>query len=139
LIAYIDTSVVMRIVLNDPHQLPEWSELRDVVSSRLLQVEALRALDQLWHRGKLTHDTFAEKAARFRSFLPRIEILPLNDEVFDRASLPLPTELGTLDCLHLATAILYRASRRKTSLLFATHDLQLARAARAMQFEVIGA
>ena len=53
MIAYIDSSVLMRVVLAAPNQLKEWPELRSGVSSQLLKVEGFRTLDQLWHRGKL--------------------------------------------------------------------------------------
>jgi hypothetical protein len=45
-----------------------------------------------------------------------------------------------LDALHLATAMLYRTtqSRDERPILFATHDVQLAKAAKAMLFDVIG-
>ncbi len=52
-----------------------------------------------------------------------------------RAAEPLPTTLGTLDALHLASALLVRAS--DLELAFATHDLELAIAAGAMGFEIL--
>ena len=138
MIAYIDTSVLMRIVLQAPDPLKEWDDLRDAVTSRLLHVEALRTLDQLWHWGKLTEDEVAEKRSRLHAFLPQLDVLPLDEAVLDLAAQPLPTSLASLDAIHLATALRYRATRDRP-LLFATHDLQLARAARAMHFEVVGA
>jgi predicted nucleic acid-binding protein len=50
----------------------------------------------------------------------------------------MPTTLGTLDALHLATA-LELAAGGVAGLVLATHDAQLARAARASGLEVIGA
>lgn len=141
MIAYVDTSVLMRIVLRAPDPLKEWDDLRVGLASILLRVEAFRTLDQLWHWDKLTESERTEKHARLETFLPQFELLPLDEAVLDRAAQPLPTGLATLDAIHLATATLYRASLPPTerSFLFATHDVQLARAARAMDFEVIGA
>ena len=56
------------------------------------------------------------------------------------AAQPFPTIIAALDAIHLATAMAYRAAHfvEERPLLFATHDHQLARAARAMNFEVVG-
>jgi hypothetical protein len=54
-----------------------------------------------------------------------------------RAAQPMPTELGTLDAIHLATALL----RRETAgadLVMATHDAALGFAARAYGLPVVG-
>jgi hypothetical protein len=45
--------------------------------------------------------------------------------------------LKTFDAIHVATAIVWR-ERRAPDLVFATHDRQQARAARALGFEVLG-
>lgn len=49
--------------------------------------------------------------------------------------------VGTLDAIHLATAMHYQElqSPDEPPIRFATHDLALARAARAMGLRVIGA
>jgi hypothetical protein len=50
----------------------------------------------------------------------------------------MPTVLGTLDAIHLATALLWRENTG-SDLVMATHDGSLALAARAAGFRVIGA
>jgi hypothetical protein len=55
----------------------------------------------------------------------------------ERAAGGFATQLGTLDALHVATALLWRDGRTP-DLVFATHDRQQARAARALGFEVLG-
>lgn len=137
MIAYIDTSVLLRLVLRAPAQLAEWNELEFGFSSVLLRVEAFRALDQLWHRNELDETDLAEKRAVLVTLLARLELHGFDEDILTIASQPLPTPVRTLDAIHLATAI----SRRRTAerpLVFATHDEQLARAARAHHFEVIG-
>jgi hypothetical protein len=47
------------------------------------------------------------------------------------------TPLGTLDAIHLSTAISWRDARN-TELTMATHDKSLATAARAIGLHVIG-
>jgi hypothetical protein len=53
------------------------------------------------------------------------------------ASRTMPTIVKTLDAIHLASAAAIR-DRRKVELLFATHDVQQALAARAPDFTCVG-
>ena len=85
MIAYVDASVVLRVLLGEPGRLREWRQLETAVSSALAEVELLR----------------------------------------------------TLDAIHLATALAWREARHP-GLIVATHDPQLALAARACGFEVVG-
>lgn len=140
MIAYIDASVLIRILLQHPQPLPEWDEITLGVSSALLVVECHRALDQLAHREELSESDVAEKRSLLELFVPRLEILQLDQRVLDIACQPLPTSLATLDAIHLATAGIYREKQPddERPLSFATHDRALAKAAKAMRFEVIG-
>ena len=55
-----------------------------------------------------------------------------------RASEPFPSVLGTLDALHLATALAW-SDRMRQKLVMATQDAGLALAARSFGMEVLGA
>jgi hypothetical protein len=57
--------------------------------------------------------------------------------ILERAAQPMPTELGTLDAIHLATALLWRDMTRN-ELVMATHDAALAVGARAHGLRVVG-
>lgn len=139
MIAYLDTSVVLRIVLGSPEPLAEWPALDGGVSSALLRVECYRALERLWHNGELDTETVTSKRRDVETILARLITIRLSDEVLHLAAEPLPTHLNTLDALHLSSAILYRRSAAVNEhLLFATHDKVLAKAARELHFEVIG-
>jgi hypothetical protein len=74
------------------------------------------------------------------SILSRMIHADLDTRVLQIASSPMPAILGTLDALHLATAGLYREAQPagEPPIVFATHDRQLAIAAEAMRFTVIG-
>lgn len=140
MIAYLDTSVVLRIVLEQPAPLDEWTELHVGVSSALLPVECYRSLDRLWHLGHVIEEKLAVKSAAIEVLMRRLDLMQLDEHVLAIASRPLPTALGTLDALHLATAIIYRDAQSpdERPILFATHDVALAVAAKAMHFDVIG-
>jgi uncharacterized protein len=137
-IAYVDSSVLLRRVLGQPQALREWLSIETAVTSALVEVECLRALDRLRLRGRLPDEDLATRRAAVFEMLRRLEIVEVGRAVLARAALPLPTALGTLDAIHLATATLWRENQG-TELTVATHDAALATAARASGFSVIGA
>jgi len=72
-----------------------------------------------------------------RKWLEAIDLVLLRPAVLSRASEPMPTPLGTLDAVHLATALIWR-DREGSSPIVATHDSALGLAARTFGFEVRG-
>ncbi len=66
-----------------------------------------------------------------------IERVSVTEEVLTLASESLPVHVKTLDAVHLASAIVIRASVA-SDVVFATHDKQLAAAASAFGFSVVG-
>jgi hypothetical protein len=65
-----------------------------------------------------------------------LAICPVNEKILQRASETFPTVVGTLEAIHLASAL---SIREIDSLdLVLTHDLQLGTAARSLGFKVIG-
>ena len=82
------------------------------------------------------HELARRRETLFR-LLDRIDVVDVTPPVLARAAQPLPTELGTLDAIHLATALLWR-EQRGGDLVMATHDTALATAARASGLAVVG-
>ena len=138
MIGYLDSSVILRVVLGEPGRLQDWAGLREGVTSALAEVECLRTLERLVLRGALEAGQAAERRAAVYDVLEAVELVALSPPVLARAAQPFPVPLGTLDALHLATALLWR-ERGERGLVFATHDLALAQAARASGFSVLGA
>lgn len=68
----------------------------------------------------------------------RRAVVEITYPVLSCAAQPLPTTLGTLDAIHLATALLWKEQAGK-DLSMATHDVALAVAAKASGLRVIGA
>ncbi|MDQ3033697.1 MAG: type II toxin-antitoxin system VapC family toxin [Myxococcota bacterium] len=137
MIAYVDTSVVLRIVLGEPGALAEWRKIRTAISSELLRVEALRTIDRARIRLGLSDAEISARRADVLAVIEGLELVPLGPELLARAADPFPTLLRTLDALHLASAV--RVQSVRPTLVFATHDLELAIAARAIGLRVIGA
>jgi predicted nucleic acid-binding protein len=136
-IAYVDSSVVLRLVLNQPGQLSEWPRIVTGVTSGLLEVECLRTLDRLRVLGKLAADDVVVRRETVYRILELMEVVELSPSVLRRAAQPVSVPLGSLDALHLATAEAWRESQGK-ELVVATHDHQLALAARSSGFRVAG-
>jgi len=136
-IAYVDASVLLRVALGQPDALPAWSQIQQGVSSALVATESLRTLDRLRLRVKLADAEIAKRRAAIFDMIASLEVVDVDSTVLDRASQPMPTELGTLDAIHLATALLWKEMTRE-NLVMATHDGALALAAQAHGLPVVG-
>jgi len=136
-IAYIDSSVLLRIVLRQPNAIKEWSTIEQGIGSALLEVECLRTLDRLRLAEGLADEEIAVRRESVFRLIEAMEIVELTRSVLARASQPLPTTLGTLDALHLATALLWR-EWTGADVVMTTHDGTLATAAKASGLRVVG-
>ena len=138
MIAYIDTSALLRIVSREPGALDDLRSCEALVSSELIGVESARTIDRLRLQGSLTADEAAARLRIVTDWLEAIDLVLVRPSVLSRASEPLPMPLGTLDALHLATALIWR-DRMGPLHAVATHDTALGSAARAFGFEDVGA
>jgi predicted nucleic acid-binding protein len=136
-IAYIDTSALLRIVLHEPGAIDDLRSYEALVSSELIAVESARTIDRLRIRGSLTPDEAAERLRAVNEWLEAIDLVLLRPAVLSRASEPTPVAIGTLDAIHLATALIWR-DRMGPLPEMATHDTALGTAARIFGFEVRG-
>ena len=137
MIAYVDSSVLLRVALGQSDALREWRDIDQGVSSALITVESLRTLDRLRIRAKLTDSDVASRRATLLKMTASLEIVEITSPVLERAASPMPTELGTLDAIHLATALLWKESE-DAELVMATHDRALGIAAQAHGLAAIG-
>ena len=137
MIAYIDTSALLRIVLREPGALENLRSYDGLVSSELIAVESTRTLDRLRLQGSLTAEEAASRVRTVNEWLEAIDLVLIRPPILSRASEPLPMPLGTLDAMHLATALIWR-DRMGPLPAMATHDTALGMAARAFGFDVLG-
>lgn len=137
MIVYLDSSVLLRVVLKQENRLEQWMSIRIGVTSALAEVECLRTLDRFRAEEKVSDVEIAHRREAIYRLLRSTEIVDISRTILQRAAQPLPTVLGTLDAIHLATAALWR-ERKSRDLILATHDRALGRAARSMGLKVIG-
>jgi len=133
---YVDSSVLLRVLLGERGVLREWRRSRRWISSELIRLECLRTIDRARLQLGIADEDVAERRAGVLEYLRAFELVRLDRTVLERAGDPFPTALGTLDALHLASALAARSAAR--DLRFATHDRQLGIAARSMGLPVVG-
>jgi predicted nucleic acid-binding protein len=136
-IVYLDSSVVLRVVVGQTPALAGWGNWDAAYSSEVLCVETRRTLDRLRLAGALDDGGIADAMAELGRIERTIAFVRLGRRILDRAAESMPTAVRTLDALHLASALAVR-QRRADGLLFATHDARQALAARAFGFTCVG-
>jgi uncharacterized protein len=136
-IAYVDTTVLLRVALGQGDALPEWRRIDQGISSALVMTESLRTLDRARLRGTFADVELATRRATILALLASLELVDIDARVLERAAQSMPTELGTLNAIHLATALLWK-EMTDADLVMATHDETLALAAHAHGLPVAG-
>jgi len=134
--AYLDTSALLRLILREAGALDQLRSLDRLISSELIVVEAARTIDRLRHHGARSAEEAIDRQDVINEWFEAIDLVRLRPPVLNRAREPLPAPLGTLDALHLATALPWR-DRMAEPVVMATHGQALALAARAFGFEVV--
>jgi predicted nucleic acid-binding protein len=123
-LAYLDASAFVKTIISEPEsqRLPTWLRNRpERTSSALLRVEGVRAVAR--------HG--ADAAERARGSLGTIRLLALDEEILAAAG-DLPVDVGSLDAIHLASAL---ALGRDLDLLV-TYDERMTRGAARLGIEV---
>jgi predicted nucleic acid-binding protein len=137
-IAYVDTTALLRLILREPGAVPDIQDCKRLVSSELTAVEAMRTIERLRSEWTLSTDEAGVRRAAVRDWLDAMDLVLVREPILARAAEPMPVPLGATAAIHLATALLWREEMQQ-ELVVATHDRVLAEAARAFGFEVIGA
>ena len=105
-LAYVETSALLAALLDkDRGARLALRAARQRVASSLTIAEARRALVRARTTQRLTEVQSRLAAKALRTFARRCALVPVTDEILDRAGRPFPAEpVRTLDAIHLATA-----------------------------------
>jgi predicted nucleic acid-binding protein len=133
--AYIDSSVVLRILLPQSDAIPDLTQWR-LFSSQLVDVEVRRTLLRYHAEHVLSAAKFARRVNDWNLVRDSIDLIPISNGILQRAAEPFPTLVKTLDAIHLATAIGW-AGQSQAPVTILTHDRQLGIAASACGFPVV--
>ena len=134
---YLDSSVLLRRLRRESAPLSSWATWEHAYASVLLRVEVLRTIDRMRLGGFVADGQVAELITNAQAMFDVLEFVPVNSSILRRASESFRTALGTLDALHLSTA-LWLMEAASADLTFLTHDAELALAARSVNFAVEG-
>jgi predicted nucleic acid-binding protein len=116
---YVDTSALARVLLEDPdkqvigHALTAFDRK---VASRLLGVELRRV------------GLRRELSSRAETLLTDVSLLPIDEQILAAAERLTPSSVGTLDAIHLATALRLAGEDKLDALM--TYDKRLAQGAK---------
>ncbi|MDA8424794.1 MAG: type II toxin-antitoxin system VapC family toxin [Treponema sp.] len=135
---YLDSSVVLRYLLNADETLMRIGDGHEIASSELLDIECRRVLQRERLAMRIDDELYAEAVQALDSILDMISIIELGKNVLHRAGESFPTVIGTLDALHLASALLWRESE-PGDIAILTYDKQLALCAKALDIPAFGA
>jgi predicted nucleic acid-binding protein len=123
---YLDSSAIVKLAVREPESLALRRYIRrrqPLVSSALARTEVLRALlpagDDAVTRGQVV--------------LQRVDLVRVNDRILNAAGLLRPTELRSLDAIHLATAQELGDELRA----LVTYDDRMATAAKQLGYRII--
>jgi predicted nucleic acid-binding protein len=137
LIIYLDTSVLLRFLLNQPDILPGFGTWHTGCTSEISGVEMRRTIDRCRLNGELQDKDVANCQQEILRIEGSLDQIVIEQAVLRQASAAMPTVVRTLDAIHLASAMLFR-EHKAPELRFATHDSQQALAATALGFEIVG-
>lgn len=136
MVAYLDSSVVLRHILLGEIAIEHAFAVERVVASELLEIECRRVLHRYRLNGDLGDESLPQALERLDRVLAGVTLLALTQRVKKRAMEAFPVVVRTLDALHLASAIVYAESCTDTgsdeTLLLFSHDEAMNRCARAL-------
>lgn len=136
MIAYLDSSLVLRYILKGESTIKHAFAFELVVSSELLEIECRRVLHRCRMQGELNDHTFVTAVSRLEKVLAGIALIGLSVEVKKRAMDSFPVVIKTLDALHLATALFCAEKRPEEKIHVFTHDEGMNRCAAVLGFGV---
>jgi predicted nucleic acid-binding protein len=133
---YIDSSVILRLLLMEANPFEEWGKWKVAFSSELAKVEVWRNIHRLHVSKAISGEEFKNLSLAAEWLLAQIDFIRFDSRALRRAAGPFPTIIGTLDAIHLSTALLWRENNGK-EVAFLSHDRQLRTAARDQGFEIL--
>lgn len=110
--AYLDSSVALRYILAGEIVIRHVQQYPRIVSSELLEIECKRVIQRVRLQHELTDDGVMEAYRRLEEVLLGVDLLELSRAVRVRAAESFPVVIGTLDALHIATALLWAGGTR---------------------------
>jgi predicted nucleic acid-binding protein len=131
---YVDSSVVLRFLLNKDMSFKRTKGYKETGSSELLFIECNRVLERYRLENIISDEQLAEVRGNLELILKGFYLIEITKEVKKAAAASFPTIIGTLDAIHLASASLWKDD---DELVLFTFDKQMVTCAKAMGFSVL--
>ena len=135
MVAYLDSSLVLRHILLGERQIAPAFECERTVSSELMEIECRRVLQRCRMEGDLDDQGFLVALSRLEALLRGLDLVEMSAWIKRRAMESFPVSIKTLDALHLATALKLVERSSADSMSVFTHDRSMNLCARALGFE----
>ncbi|TVR35503.1 MAG: PIN domain-containing protein [Spirochaetaceae bacterium] len=104
---YLDSSVVLALLLEDSDALKPLQDEQQVGSSRLLWIEVARVIERAVRTEQLSEQDGVAVRRQFQQLSSGLFQLKLHEPVFARSAGSFPLLVRTLDAIHLASAELW--------------------------------
>ncbi len=132
MIAYLDSSVALRHILNGGVAIRHALACGTVVSSELLEIECRRVLHRYPMAGELDDGGFVTAVSRLAAVLDGVSLVALSARVKRRAMDAFPVTVGTMGALHLASALAVVDAEPAEEVLVFSHPAAMNRCAAAL-------
>ena len=136
MVAYLDSSVLLRHILLGDSGIKHVFAVRQVISSELLKIECRRVLHRYRLQNMLNDDSFIESVNRLEQVLKAVSIIRLSPAVKKRSTEAFPVTIKTLDALHISSALAFQEASQSESLLIFSYDNGMNRCAKSLGFTV---
>lgn len=134
---YIDSSVILRILLGQNAVKIDFNRYNKKISSELLMIECNRVIDRYRLEGLLTDKQISEVKQNLRKITDGMYIIEITEAVKRKAAESFPTVIGTLDAIHISTALLWNEHEKENDIILASYDKQMCVCAKALGFEIV--
>ncbi len=134
---YVDSSVILRILLRSKSAYKDFGRFNKIGASELLLIECGRVLERYRLEGVLDDGQIATSRENLTALTDGMHVIELSGAIKKRARESFPTIIGTLDAIHLSTALLWKEFEGMKDLTILSHDRQMIICARALGFGVL--
>lgn len=136
MVAYLDSSLVLRHILNGDMAIAQAFAHESVIASELLEIECRRVLYRCRLQGELDDDRLYTAFTRLDSVLAGINLLSMDEAVKRRSMESFPMTVKTLDALHVATALVWQSRNPDEPISLYSTDAGMNRVAYAVGITV---
>lgn len=134
MVAYLDSSLVLRYILQGETAIQHALACPQIVSSELLEMECRRVIHRYRMQGELDDAGMVTAIGRLEKILSGISLIQLSAPIKKRAMEAFPLIIKTLDALHIATALVFAEKMTDETVLVFSHDEGMNRCAKVLGF-----